>query len=103
MKMQQRKLMNIVLALVLALSNTLFAPTAAATDVFDNTGEPTGEEMLADGLLVRPSMLVGTALGIVAFVVTLPFSILGGNLDDAGRELVVEPAAYTFARPLGDM
>ena len=103
MKMLQRKLMNILLALVLALSNTLFVPTAAATDIFDNTGDPSGEAMLFDGLLIRPTMLVGTALGIVAFVVTLPFSALGGNVDEAGKALVVEPASYTFVRPLGEM
>ena len=103
MKLQQRKLMNIVLALVLAFSNTLYMPTAAATDIFEDSGTPTGEEMLADGLLVRPSMIVGTVLGTVAFVLTLPFSVLGGNVDEAGKALVVEPAAHAFVRPLGEM
>lgn len=103
MKTLHRNLFNLLLALALVAGNTAFVPGAAASDMYDNSIEPTGEAMLFDGVLVRPAMLVGTALGIVGFVVTLPFSILGGNVDDAGKELVIEPAAYTFARPLGEM
>jgi hypothetical protein len=57
--------------------------------------------MLADTVMVRPLTLIGTAVGVVTFVVTLPFSALGGNVGDAGRILVVDPAKYTFIRPLG--
>jgi hypothetical protein len=57
--------------------------------------------MLADTVMVRPLTLVGTAVGVVAFVVTLPFSALGGNVGEAGQLLVVDPAKYTFIRPLG--
>jgi hypothetical protein len=63
--------------------------------------EPTAGTMLADTVLVRPLMLVGTVVGVVAFVITLPFSALGGNVGDAGQTLVVSPAKYTFIRPLG--
>ncbi len=45
--------------------------------------------------------LVATMVGAVAFVITLPFSALGGNVDEAGEKLVVRPAAYTFSRCLG--
>ena len=62
---------------------------------------PTAGTMLADTFMVRPLMLVGTAAGVVTFVVTLPFSALGGNVGEAGETLVVEPAKYTFVRPLG--
>jgi hypothetical protein len=57
--------------------------------------------MLADTVMVRPLTLIGTAVGVVTFVVTLPFSALGGNVGDAGQILVVDPAKYTFVRPLG--
>ena len=57
--------------------------------------------MLADTVMVRPLTLVGTAVGVVTFVVTLPFSALGGNVGEAGQILVVDPAKYTFIRPLG--
>ncbi len=103
MKMLHRNLLNTLLALVLTVSNAVFVPSAAAADMYRNGGEPSGEAMLADGFLVRPVMLVGTALGIVTFVATLPFSLLGGNVDKAGKAMVVEPAKYTFVRPLGDL
>jgi hypothetical protein len=63
--------------------------------------EPTAGGMIIDGLVVRPLGLVATILGSVAFVVTLPFSALGGNVDEAREKLVAEPAAYTFRRCLG--
>jgi hypothetical protein len=45
--------------------------------------------------------MAATAVGVVTFVVTLPFSALGGNVGEAGQILVVDPAKYTFVRPLG--
>ena len=99
MKMLQKNLLNLVLAA--AMSGLM--QVAAADNMYGNTGEPTGDAMMANGLLVRPVMLVGTAVGIVTFVATLPFSILGGNVDEAGKALVVEPAEYTFVRPLGEL
>lgn len=65
--------------------------------------EPSGGEMLADAFLVRPFMLVGTVVTTATFIVTLPFSALGGNVDEAATKLVAEPASYTFIRPLGEM
>lgn len=64
---------------------------------------PSAEHMLADLILVRPIMLVGTALGTAAFLVSLPFTALGGNVDEAKKRLVEEPGSYTFTRPLGDL
>jgi hypothetical protein len=42
-------------------------------------------------------------LGSVAFVVTLPFSIPTKSVDKAAQKLVVDPARYTFVRPLGQI
>ena len=78
--------------------------TAAPGDVQVAAGaerEPGAAGMIIDGLVVRPLGLVATVLGTVAFVVTLPFSALGGSVEEAGENLVVRPAAYTFTRCLG--
>ena len=48
-------------------------------------------------------MLVSTVVTTVTFVVMLPFSLLGGNVGESAEKLVVEPAKYTFTRPLGDL
>lgn len=63
--------------------------------------EPSGGEMMVDALVARPIGLVTTALGAAAFIVTLPFSAMGGNIDKAADKLVVDPARETFVRCLG--
>lgn len=63
--------------------------------------QPTGEEMVLDGLFARPLLLGATAVGTGIFIVTLPFSMLGGNVEEAADTLVVEPARITFGSCLG--
>jgi hypothetical protein len=64
--------------------------------------ELSGGLMIADALLVRPLGMVATVGGTLMFVVSLPFSALGGNTGEAFDRLMVDPAAFTFTRPLGD-
>ena len=59
--------------------------------------------MLADAFLLRPLGLAATVLGTAVFIVTLPFSLPTRSADDAAEVLVVKPAKYTFARPLGEV
>jgi hypothetical protein len=103
MQQTHRKLLSYILAFALAMSNTLFASTATAGIYDQAEQEPSGGDMLADMVLMRPFMLTATAVGLVSFVVTLPFSALGGNVDEAGKKMVLEPAKYTFVRPLGEL
>jgi hypothetical protein len=63
--------------------------------------ENSGSVMTADLILVRPLGIVATVLGCAVFIVSLPFSALGGNTKQASQKLVKEPAAFTFKRPLG--
>ena len=62
---------------------------------------PSAEAMILDGLVYRPVSLAGSIVGTGIFVVTLPFSLLGGNVKQAGETLVLEPARDTFGRCLG--
>ena len=57
--------------------------------------------MFIDAGLVRPAGLVATVFGTAAYVVSLPFTLTSGNAGEAGKKLIVDPAAYTFSRPLG--
>jgi hypothetical protein len=57
--------------------------------------------MAADIAVARPFGLALTALGAVAFVASLPFSALGGNVKEAADALVVGPGKETFVRCLG--
>jgi hypothetical protein len=60
-----------------------------------------GAMMTADLALARPVGAVATVTGFALFLVSSPFSLLGGNADEAWEQLVVAPASYTFKRPLG--
>jgi hypothetical protein len=57
--------------------------------------------MAGDAVLARPLGVVSLALGFGLFVVSSPFSALGGNIGDAWSNLVAKPAKFTFVRPLG--
>jgi len=91
------------LALLLAFTSSYQVMAVPASDrrPADDQEPPTGFEMATDALLVRPLMLGVTALGTIAFVLSLPFSAIGGNVGEARKRMVSEPAAYTFNRPLG--
>jgi len=105
MRMIPKKLTSYLVAGALTAASVSFPVVGNATTYaygYDSA-EPTGGEMLADAFLVRPFMLVGTVLTTATFIVTLPFSALGGNVGEAATKLVAEPASYTFVRPLGEM
>ncbi len=62
---------------------------------------PSAVAMALDGLIVRPITLVATVIGSAIWIVTLPFSLLGGNAMDAADSLIMTPARATFIRCLG--
>jgi hypothetical protein len=92
-----KKIQIVILSAVLLASITLSPISMAKVD----NSKPAAINMLADAFIARPLMLVSTALGTVFYLVTLPFSLLGGNAKDAGTELVLKPAKATFLRCLG--
>ena len=90
-----------VLFVVVSLLVLNWGPAALAQERYIRA-ERTGEKMIADLVLLRPAGFIGTVLGSAVFVVSLPFSAIGGNSKEALEKLVKEPARYTFSRPLGD-
>ena len=102
MKNANSKLITYFMAFMLALGSLSMATSASAGETYSFNARPAAGDMLLDMVFMRPLMLVGTAVGAVSFVVTLPFSALGGNVGEAAETLVMEPARYTFVRPLGE-
>lgn len=88
-----------VACLVMALSLPA-APSLA--DSSAGTGDK-GTDMLLDLVLLRPVGLAATGVGAVVFVVSLPFTLASGGASSAACDLVGEPLAYTFTRPLGQL
>ncbi|EIK98519.1 hypothetical protein PMM47T1_00735 [Pseudomonas sp. M47T1] len=62
---------------------------------------PPAYSMIADLVIARPLLIAATAIGAAVFVVSLPFTALGGNVKDAGKALVVDPGKAAFVRCLG--
>ena len=87
-----------VLAVTLML--TLTTGLASAEDG-RSPPEVTAGATAADLLVARPGGLAATVLGAAIFVVGLPFTLMNGSTEQAAQQLVVNPASYTFARPLG--
>ncbi len=82
------------LILAAALAVALARPSMAGEmDMYGpGSDEPTGARMIGDALVARPLYAAATAFGAAVFLVTLPFSALGGNVDQAANELVAGPA-----------
>ena len=91
-------------ALVSAVATALLAtaPLVSAADSarYDDASFGT---MVVDAAVARPLGLGATVVGAAAWIVSLPFSALGGNVRAAAQKLVVEPARFTFVRPLGEL
>ena len=107
MRIFSKRLASYVMAAMFAATSLTLPVVASANsnsyDYMAESSEPTGGEMMADAFLMRPFMLVSTVVTTATFVVMLPFSLLGGNVGESAEKLVVEPAKYTFTRPLGDL
>jgi hypothetical protein len=96
-------------AAALALTTGLLVLPAYADAAQQNTSgdplytanAPKAFSMVGDLLIARPLLIGATAIGAIAFVVSLPFTALGGNIGEAGKALVLEPGEAAFVRCLG--
>ena len=96
----RRSASRLFIAMMTALCVSLPATgySASALNVIER---PSFMAMTGDLVVARPILLATTAIGTAVFVVSLPFSLLGGNAGEAAQELVVGPAKATFVRCLG--
>lgn len=62
---------------------------------------PPAYAMVGDLLVARPLLIAATLVGTAVFIVSLPFSALGGNVEEAADALVGDPGREAFARCLG--
>ena len=101
MKRTIRKLLAILTVVAVAVTFTAPPVLAGPGDVVID--EASASAMIFDLVFLRPAGLVAIVGGSLAFVLSLPFSALGGNVGEAADKLVVDPAKFTFVRPLGHM
>jgi|TARA_R100001509_G_scaffold91546_1_gene52849 hypothetical protein len=86
------------LAAVVAGTAALAPPLQAQQPIDES---PSEAEMIGDLLVARPIGAVMTVAGTAAFLVSLPFTVLAGNVSEAAETLMVGPAKTTFVRCLG--
>jgi hypothetical protein len=91
----------LILILTVAVLTLPLGSTALSAEYLE-TEQPSGGEMMWDLVACRPAGIVATVLGSAFWLVSWPFSALGGNTDQATEELVKKPARFTFQRPLGE-
>jgi hypothetical protein len=92
-----------VTAVVLVLFFVLASPVCAGMlePNAENAQNASAGEIVADFLLIRPTMLVITTIGAGALIVSSPFTLIGGNWTRSAEVLFIDPAMYTFGYPLG--
>ena len=82
------------LSTILISASLAFAsiqPALAAIEIDETDFGPSYETMAVDTVVGKPLQLVAAVAGTAAYVVSLPFSLIGGNADQAQQKLFVEP------------
>lgn len=87
--------------LILAILMLPLGSAVVAQEYIENE-EASGDAMIYDFVIVRPISAAATLVSTTLYVLSLPFSALGGNSDEAAEKLVKEPFEWTFERPLGE-
>lgn len=79
------------LGMVAGLMAVTAQPAMAAIEIDEGDFGPSYETMVVDTVVGKPLQLVAAVTGTAAYVVSLPFSVIGGNADQAQQKLVIEP------------
>jgi hypothetical protein len=101
--MKKAFVMVLVFAAITALSGVTGWAAEPSNDSRWTSDPPSGEAVLADALIGRPAGVGVCALGIAGAIVAFPFAVISGDTKDLWKALVVDPAAYTFRRPMGQL
>jgi len=98
----QLKALRKTLSIGLMASAMALPATGYAYDVEDMDDDSPGVGvMVADAVVVRPLYFLLSQAGAVVYTATLPFTLLGGNADEAAEKMVVTPLQSAFVRCLG--
>jgi hypothetical protein len=92
------------LVVVLCAAAIFLLPVASSAfaESENEKAELATEKMAVDLVAIRPLGIISTIAGCALYVVSLPFSLPGGNAAAVWESTVVTPAKFTFDRPLGD-
>ncbi len=83
------KLLTVLISASLAFAS--MQPALAAIEIDETDFGPSYETMAVDTVVGKPLQLIAAVAGTAAYIVSLPFSLIGGNADQAQQKLFVEP------------
>lgn len=69
----------------------IIQPASAAIEIDETDFGPSYGTMVVDTVVGKPLQLVTAIAGTATYLVSLPFSLIGGNADQAQQKLFVEP------------
>ena len=103
-----RTLQVAALLLALAFSFVTVAPAALAGEkapamATEDEKDYSDGAMIFDALMLRPLGAVAAVFGTAVWVVSLPVTVISGDVERTGSKLIADPLRYTFKRPLGDI
>lgn len=78
-------------AISISIMTIVMQPATAAIEIDESDFGPSYDTMVVDTVAGKPLQLIAAIAGTAAYVVSLPFSLIGGNADQAQQKLVVEP------------
>jgi len=78
-------------AISISIMTVVMQPATAAIEIDESDFGPSYDTMVVDTVAGKPLQLIAAIAGTAAYVVSLPFSLIGGNADQAQQKLVVEP------------
>ena len=90
---------SMLVFLALALVMVPLASSALAQGKMEYR-EPSAGAMTYDLFIMRPFGIAATVAGSAVFVVSLPFTLIAGNMSQAGEKLVVDPFNHSITRHL---
>jgi hypothetical protein len=101
--MRRRKNKPIVLlALGAFLLTSLSLPVFAQEEDF-RAAEISGGTVMLDLIILRPLGVIAQIGGLALCAVALPVGGIMGNSEQVAEKLIVEPAKFTWGRPLGQL
>ncbi|HSP56939.1 MAG TPA: hypothetical protein VLO12_01375 [Halomonas sp.] len=87
--------------LVMLMAMMVSMPVLAQSAGQHIKAQPHSAAMVADAVIARPLLAAATLGGTAIFLVSLPFTALGGNVGSSAEALIKSPAEAAFRRCLG--
>jgi len=91
-----------LISVVISLSIMNLYTTGWAEEKWNKDDPTTDEWNIMDLLIARPMGIAAGIFGTGVFILSLPFTIPTGSVDEAAQMFVVKPFKFSFVRKFPD-